>query len=1591
MCGKAELRILFCLVIALGVRPFSSHAVTYDILSVASNRVQIKFSCTKAEGSRSASKQPLLFGFATSPSVTAVMSIGSAAPQATGSIPFTVLSKGWSGPSFLQWVSFYPFVYGTGGTGAFIETGTITISYGSSVVNVSSTQKPRVKNGVFYCPILPGLSKTARMEKPVIPFRSGLRMFINKDGIYQVRAVELKNRGVPLDRIASRLFKLYSGGGEVPFYISNNQRPTMQDDDVILFYGSSLRGANSFYTQYSNASAYWLTWENDRPGIRIGEESAAQRKDITQYQKNQYGTMDINAHDFLDTLHLEEDNDIRWLGTIYAVQDMADSSGAIDIDNWYWGFVGQSALTDFSIIVPSPTQSQAPGMTARLHIKLEGITTNTQVNPDHRLYIYLNDNTFGGRQQMAEWDGQTAFDFYSTIFPASLLTNGANKITFSRVPLGGSLQDSTADRSALNWIEIEYYRSYYAYNDKLKFKNSSLDTSGVYRFELKGFSSSSLELWDLTSHRILTGFDVVHETQAKTSSNTLVFYDSLSAVHSYLAQSVDQRLSPVEMALDTIRNDWERLAGADYIIVTVDSFAPAFSPLIAAYAAKGITVAIADISDVYNSFSSGVRDPESIRSLLRFLFSLSPLKPPRYLLLGGDTTHDLDKKRQNRNIIPTHLSRVPGWGPSSDDGYFTLVWGDDNFPDLFVGRFPAENRVEMKSLVDKSVGYLTQRSTGPWHDNLLLIGGRESDFTAFNDDAQSEVIGPKMNMYRLDADTASRFFREVGAAPQDIAGAINAGVYAVNFNGHGGGNVWSDNSFFGYSDLEKLYNGQWDKSGRLPFVFSFTCLTGFFESAFYRSLGEEFVRLPKGGCVGFFGASAYTSKKGNLIMNRILLDNAVNGKFESVGELLWLVKMNMLVRFGSEYLALVRQYNFLGDPGLPWALAPDSMDLSLSVSALGARDTLSIHGICAPVKTGKAKVAVGADLAAWNGYLWNVSADTFGGKIAVKDSLMTANGMVRAFAWNDSADLRGWAPFSKSKILFAGVTVSPPAPRFGDSVVISAVIDKPDTTHTVRAMLCLYALVPRYAKAPVFSGVSMSELQPGTWTTNTKLPLVFTGVVGEELLVKFRVVGERVSDTTATYAFPIQGRPDLLFTGQGLKLFWRGDSLALQCEILNGGNMASPPFSVSFYKGASGSQPFATFSVADSLLPGKTRLLSLALPDTSGTFTVRAVISPVASFDEISRDNNADTLEVAIVSGDLLQTGDTLCSAGTGLCISPVSTLSGKKRLFLFKDTIAETRPLRTESSWVPLRGDSVARFSIGARPPLSPTDSLSWIFRRPGFDSSPLLKRSAAGPPAKIAVVAYDSLLKSWRFAPCATDSGSRVCVMHSVKNGPFALGSLGDNTPPQVRVSVNGRDIIFLDYAAKDKPFNIFFSDASGIVPSSIRVQLNRRSLDSSLISGISPQSDVREISLTAYPPKQNAIDSLVIYAEDLAGNGMTKTLAYMPGEELNIKFFSCHPNPFTAKQDATGRTVQTIRFAFLITDAAKEASIVIYTIASRTVWQWQRTDGLIGYQEVEWDGKTSRGYRIANGTYYAKLTVKNDSKKVSTTIRIAKLEGY
>lgn len=1535
--------------------------IRYSLKSVHDNEISVDFTVERKENS----EQQFYFAFPEPDEFNADVHLSATLTGTSESIHIKKITRSYSGKTPLQWCSFdlknikksYPL------------HGNLNIRYSRALFNAARSEDISIRNGIIRAPINLPLPKV-KTQTEKLPFSHGIRIEVSIDGIYSISSSDLISMGIPIDRIPSRTFRLFNKGKELPIYISNSQRDHLSSDDFILFYGRYLRGKSSEYEQFSNTNVYWLTW-GQTAGSRVAEISGERQKSLTDYTNSDL----IKAVQFYDTVHFEKDTDIRYLGNIddAPIEELFDPPDAdTSLDNWYWGFIGEEELTTYQITVPSPAAS---GL-ARMQISFTGLSSLDSVKNDHQVRILLNNNPVGNNN-VANWDGQRSFLFTSDTFSVTQLKSGVNVISFL-CPSRGYI-----DRSALNWIRLEYNRNYQAVNDRIEFKNSTDGIGATVEYQLNGFTSDQLELWDIKQNRFFTNFTVFKGSGNQRNTFTIAFQDSVSHNTTYFAQAKAHRLSPSLMIPDTIRTDWDKLAGYQYIVISVDSFKTELEPLLQLHNSRGLSAAFVSIDDIYNYFSGGIRDPESIRAFIQYLFSISGSSPPRYLLLGGDTSHDLDKKNRDRNIIPTRLSRIPGWGPAAIDSYFATVWGNDNFPDLYVGRFPAQDRSQMRIMVEKTIRYIKTPQRGFWRDNMLLLGGGEAEFSRFNEESIREIIRQKMNITRIEADSGSRFYKDGSTASKMIADRINAGVFLINFNGHGGGNIWSDNNFFGYKDLSRLYNGQWGNSGHLPFVFSFTCLTGFFESVYYRSLGEEFLRNSPHGCIGFYGASAYTSLRGNLIMNKIMLETAFDGQIETIGELIDFCEMSMLVRYGSQYLPLVRQYNLLGDPALPWKLTSDTLDMTLNNASLKDNDSLKLHCNTAPVYNGNIRITVNTETEEWFQTIEPITNGQFSAVYPVKSNISSAAGTVRAYAWNDSTEVRGWLTFSKDSILVYDARISPRDPFFGDSVLVSCKLTL-DSSMLPAVVYCMYDLGAAASKDHSFTGIRMVSDENNNWVSSQKIPLTLKNDLSEKLLLYFRVVTPVKSRESELFSFNIRGRPDLVFTDDSLEIQWINDSLRINATVLNCGNAISPPFQIHFFWNTDSriDDTILTLSYPDSLAPGKNRGFSFALPDTQGKLYFSGWINYQESFTELDHHNNRISGYSCIYYKDMATQQDTLKTECNSVMVIPAQAKKQKQRIFIFTEKIKEAAPLKNSSHWAPLVCNNQAvQFSLYSRAAMSITDTLIWSFK---VDTAG--QNSIDG--CKFEVMTYDSVIKVWKSSGSVIASAQSV-QMKSSSRGPLALANIKDLQPPEIQVSVAGRTLNFTDYAAKDKPFSIFISDPSGIDPQSVSVLLNGKALNPDRISSVEQSDALENLSITAYPQAQHAVDSLQISATDLAGNSATRTIAYQPGEELSIRFLACHPNPFTAQQMPNG-TIKNVRFAFLLTDVADNVTLTVYTVSGKTVQSWS-FPSLIGYQEIKWNGRDRDGARIANGTYYAKLVAKNRQKKVTKIIRIAKLEGY
>jgi hypothetical protein len=112
---------------------------------------------------------------------------------------------------------------------------------------------------------------------------------------------------------------------------------------------------------------------------------------------------------------------------------------------------------------------------------------------------------------------------------------------------------------------------------------------------------------------------------------------------------------------------------------------------------RNLKTVFVDIETIYHYFSYGIHDPDAIRTFIQYCFENNQSHPPQYVLLAGDTSHDLDKNNRVLNIVPTHLSRMSGWGPGADDGYYATV-NERPVPELCLGVFLTNAKISVPSL-----------------------------------------------------------------------------------------------------------------------------------------------------------------------------------------------------------------------------------------------------------------------------------------------------------------------------------------------------------------------------------------------------------------------------------------------------------------------------------------------------------------------------------------------------------------------------------------------------------------------------------------------------------------------------------------------------------------------------------------------------------------------------------------------------------------------------------------------------------------------------------------------------------------------------
>lgn len=750
------------------------------------------------------------------------------------------------------------------------------------------------------------------------------RITLADPGVYRVGYQDLFRAGARAP-LASSALGLRNQGRPVPIWVHDGGDGTLGEGDWLEFVGETLPGESAHYNEYTSRNVYVLGTAETSPARMVRRTAPAA------------GARPGAAVPLEVRRHLEEDQVLlRLVGNLGVKQEL-----------WHWAKLTQIDASPFELKVDLSDLDVASDRAVRVRLDFRGWSLPAQRptpdTKDHLVEVSVNGRV-AGSTQWNNIDQEHLLELPD--LPASSLTPGPLTIQIRVPPRPGvNGTDSLVDVSVLNWVQVEYPRiarapakqvRVFAAGDgvaagaSLRFQASNTAGLVVYgddgsRWDAASFARASGALWvDPGSAR---RFDLV-------------------AGGAHMRPATVVRDQPSDL-----RNVSHH---ADYVIVTHETFRAAVEPLAEYHRQSGLEVEVVDIQDVYDEFNHGILHPRALKDFLSYAYHEWQKPSPRYVLLVGDASWDSKNEKADESHYPAaayspghgtlfaavpsipyaqgvllnHRNLVPTWsyltydGHAAGDNWFVSVDGEDDLPDMAVGRFPAVEPAEVTAIVEKTIRYQKQSDWGDWRRRILWITSEQLGFQHMSDGAAESANRMGFAPDKVYPAT------DVASSAEDQArlrAAFDRGQLLVHFVGHGGRYIWrtgpadwqQHRDLFNLDDIDKLA-----PSGRLPMVLSMTCYSAPFDHPSADSIGEKFLRVPGRGAVAVLAASWRNAPY--QAMTTDVITELTRPGAPTVGEAIQKVKR------AGRHREFAEQYNLLGDPALRLAVPRLRLDLTAS-------------------------------------------------------------------------------------------------------------------------------------------------------------------------------------------------------------------------------------------------------------------------------------------------------------------------------------------------------------------------------------------------------------------------------------------------------------------------------------------------------------------------------------------------------------------------------------------------------------------------------------------------------------------------------------
>ncbi len=730
------------------------------------------------------------------------------------------------------------------------------------------------------------------IERAWTPPTPSWRVLVRETGVYELTYQDLRDAGLPVDSLDPHTLKLFNFGKEIAITVTGETDSRLDPTDKLIFFG---RGVDSRYT---DVNVYWLSYGRGN-GLRMAERSGSSSAARAGYYLKTLRSEENLA--YVSSLPMTEGHD-HWFGRRITV-----------------GGHGNSAYKEYVFDATDPADASVD---PTLALSLGG-----NMNAAHHLRLYVN----GARVHDDVWHGRTLYS-KTMAFPRQNLRAGRNTV---RVEFVNDAAGQTTDQVYVDWLELTYARRLAAEDDRLGFAKQE---DGPRTFQIEGFTSSRLELYDVTSpERVqrMTGWQAVNTGSGRYR---LEFSDNRSD-RRYWAQTKAQRLKPLAIQ---DKEAWKiPLAspdnGADYIVIFHSDFGDALKPLLNHRASQGYRIMAVSAQDVYDEFGYGMMSAEAIRDFLAFAYAYWQRPAPSFVLLVGDGTYDMRHylSTSGDTYLPPFLAMVdPTLGETATDNRFVAVAGDDILPDMHVGRLPANSPAETTAMVNKILAYERTPVDAAWTKRILFVTdnleGGGGNFYELSDAIADGYADPPANTVKLIPDAYRRTKLYLGrtctSGPdcrQKMNNVLNnQGAMFVSFIGHGTKTFWAREKIWDVTAASQMANGV-----KFPIMLPMTCNEGYFHEAARtaQSTSEAAVRLPGNGAVASWAPTGYGLSSGHDYLERGFFLSVFHGFGWRVGAAATAGKLYLAANAPSgSYFDLIDTFLLMGDPALKLPLASAS-------------------------------------------------------------------------------------------------------------------------------------------------------------------------------------------------------------------------------------------------------------------------------------------------------------------------------------------------------------------------------------------------------------------------------------------------------------------------------------------------------------------------------------------------------------------------------------------------------------------------------------------------------------------------------------------